>query len=179
MELHPASWRKPHSPVWTPSAFGFVTIFTRWVRENTNILQKASTAMSDQSEVLGQVRDTASDKPTPSQLRASLETYRRECRILRGHVDTLQNQGRLNHETIRLAQVALRELPHPATDGQVAARLVCQAVVDASKKPAPVNVREGHPYTDPRFESLCRDHGIWGTPESALAAVFWKSAIQA
>jgi hypothetical protein len=132
--------------------------------------------MSDHSEVFGQVHDTKSDKLTPSQLRASLDTYRRECRILRGHVDTLQNQGRLSHEAIRLAQVALREMPHPVTDGQTAARLVCQAVVDLIAKPVPVNVREGQPYNDPRFESLCREHGIWGTPESALAAVFWNAS---
>ncbi len=132
--------------------------------------------MSDQSEVFGQVHDTESDKLTISQLRASLATYRRECGVLRGHVDTLQNQGRLSYEAIRLAQVALREMPRPVTDGQQAARLVCQAVVDSSAKRAPVNIREGQPYNDPRFESLCREHGIWGTAESALAAVFWNAS---
>lgn len=40
------------------------------------------------------------------------------------------------------------------------------------------NIREGAPYDDARFESLCREHGIWGTPESALCAVFWRAAIQ-
>ena len=41
----------------------------------------------------------------------------------------------------------------------------------------PKNIREGYPYTDPAFEQLCRDHGIWGTDQSALAAVFWEAAL--
>jgi|GEM_PF-3836035 len=35
---------------------------------------------------------------------------------------------------------------------------------------------EGYPYEHPEFEALCREHGIWGTAESALCAVFWRGA---
>ena len=38
------------------------------------------------------------------------------------------------------------------------------------------NIREGDPYADPAFEALCREHDIWGTPQSALCAVFWRAA---
>ena len=41
----------------------------------------------------------------------------------------------------------------------------------------PQNIREGYPYDDPAFEQLCRDHGIWGTDQSALAAVFWEAPL--
>lgn len=36
------------------------------------------------------------------------------------------------------------------------------------------NIRAGAPYDDPAFEALCREHGIWGTAEAALCAVFWR-----
>lgn len=39
------------------------------------------------------------------------------------------------------------------------------------------NIREGAPYDDPRFEALCREHGIWGTAQAALCAVFWRQAV--
>ena len=39
------------------------------------------------------------------------------------------------------------------------------------------NIHSGEPYDNPRFEALCREHGIWGTAEAALCAVFWKLAI--
>lgn len=39
----------------------------------------------------------------------------------------------------------------------------------------PENVRAGDLYDDPAFESLCREHQIWGTAESALCAVFWRA----
>lgn len=38
------------------------------------------------------------------------------------------------------------------------------------------NIRKGEPYNDLAFEALCRDHNIWGTPQSALCAVFWRAA---
>lgn len=40
------------------------------------------------------------------------------------------------------------------------------------------NIRTGAPYDDPAFEALCREHGIWGTAEAALCAVFWRQAGQ-
>jgi len=40
------------------------------------------------------------------------------------------------------------------------------------------NIRAGAPYDDPAFEALCREHGIWGTAQSALCAVFWRQAGQ-
>ena len=40
------------------------------------------------------------------------------------------------------------------------------------------NIRAGAPYDDPAFEALCREHGIWGTAEAALCAVFWRQAGQ-
>jgi hypothetical protein len=40
------------------------------------------------------------------------------------------------------------------------------------------NIRTGAPYDDPAFEALCREHGIWGTAQSALCAVFWRQAGQ-
>ena len=42
--------------------------------------------------------------------------------------------------------------------------------------PEPENIRLGAPYDNPAFESLCREHGIWGTASAALCAVFWRSA---
>lgn len=39
----------------------------------------------------------------------------------------------------------------------------------------PENIRAGDPYDDPEFESLCREHQIWGTAASALCAVFWRA----
>lgn len=42
----------------------------------------------------------------------------------------------------------------------------------------PENIREGAPYDDPRFADLCREYQIWGTPQSALCAVFWRAAIE-
>lgn len=38
------------------------------------------------------------------------------------------------------------------------------------------NIRTSDPYDDPIFERLCREHEIWGTPQSALCAVFWRSS---
>jgi len=38
------------------------------------------------------------------------------------------------------------------------------------------SIRSGAPYDDPAFEALCREHGIWGTAEAALCAVFWRHA---
>ncbi len=52
----------------------------------------------------------------------------------------------------------------------------CAASEALEERSSGNSVREGEPYSDPRFEALCRDHGIWGTPESALAAVFWRAA---
>lgn len=50
-------------------------------------------------------------------------------------------------------------------------------VTPHSPPPAPVeNIREGAPYDDPAFESLCREHDIWGTAQSAVCAVFWMAA---
>ncbi len=40
------------------------------------------------------------------------------------------------------------------------------------------NIRAGAPYDNPAFEALCREHGIWGTAQSALCAVFWRQAGQ-
>ena len=40
------------------------------------------------------------------------------------------------------------------------------------------NIRAGAPFDDPAFEALCREHGIWGTAEAALCAVFWRQAGQ-
>lgn len=42
-----------------------------------------------------------------------------------------------------------------------------------AQQPAPEKVRQGAPYDDPAFESLCREHGIWGTAAAAQCAVFW------
>lgn len=38
------------------------------------------------------------------------------------------------------------------------------------------NIRMGTPYDHAPFEALCREHGIWGTPQAALCAVFWRAA---
>lgn len=49
----------------------------------------------------------------------------------------------------------------------------------AQVAPAPIeaqNIRDGSPYDNPAFQALCREHGIWGTPQSALCAVFWRAA---
>lgn len=47
--------------------------------------------------------------------------------------------------------------------------------VGAEQQPCPEAVREGAPYDDPAFESLCREYGIWGTPAAAQCAVFWEA----
>ena len=43
-------------------------------------------------------------------------------------------------------------------------------------KKEPENIRMGHPYDQAEFEALCREMGIWGTPQAALGAVFWRRA---
>jgi hypothetical protein len=45
----------------------------------------------------------------------------------------------------------------------------------ATAQTQPENIRTGPPYDDPAFESVCREHGIWGTAASAMAAVFWRA----
>src|SRR5690554_6750614 len=45
----------------------------------------------------------------------------------------------------------------------------------AEQKPCPEGIREGAPYDDPAFESLCREHEIWGTAAAAQCAVFWEA----
>ena len=42
-----------------------------------------------------------------------------------------------------------------------------------------INIRDGAPFDDADFEALCREHGVWGTAESALCAVIWRAAIKA
>ena len=49
---------------------------------------------------------------------------------------------------------------------------------DGAMPELPENIREGAPYDNARFEELCREHDIWGTAESAMCAVFWRTAIQ-
>ena len=45
----------------------------------------------------------------------------------------------------------------------------------AEQQPCPEDIREGAPYDDPAFESLCREHEIWGTAAAAQCAVFWEA----
>lgn len=45
----------------------------------------------------------------------------------------------------------------------------------AEHRPCPEDIREGAPYDDPAFESLCREHEIWGTAAAAQCAVFWEA----
>lgn len=49
----------------------------------------------------------------------------------------------------------------------------------AAHQPYPEGIREGAPYDDPTFESLCREHEIWGTPAAAQCAVFWEGGKRA
>lgn len=53
--------------------------------------------------------------------------------------------------------------------------MLAAAPQPAEQKPCPEAVREGAPYDDPAFESLCREHEIWGTPAAAQCAVFWEA----
>src|SRR5690606_20212532 len=45
----------------------------------------------------------------------------------------------------------------------------------AEQQPCPEDIREGAPYDDPAFESLCREHEVWGTAAAAQCAVFWEA----
>lgn len=49
----------------------------------------------------------------------------------------------------------------------------------AEQQPCPDGVREGAPYDDPAFESLCREHEVWGTAAAAQCAVFWEAGKRA
>src|SRR5690554_137572 len=44
-----------------------------------------------------------------------------------------------------------------------------------AEQPCPEDIREGAPYDDPAFESLCREHEVWGTAAAALCSVFWEA----
>jgi hypothetical protein len=48
--------------------------------------------------------------------------------------------------------------------------------MNAETKPNPETIRMGAPYNNSDFESLCRAHGVWGTAQAALCAVFWRAA---
>ncbi len=66
------------------------------------------------------------------------------------------------------------------TNEQWQARFAIQNAVTAlasQTQAVAENIREGAPYDDPRFEALCREHGIWGTAQAALCAVFWRQAV--
>jgi|SRR5690554_3590776 len=45
----------------------------------------------------------------------------------------------------------------------------------AEQQPCPEDIREGAPYDDPAFESLCREHEVSGTAAAAQCAVFWEA----
>lgn len=49
----------------------------------------------------------------------------------------------------------------------------------AEQQPCPEDIREGAPYDDPAFESLCREHEVWGTAAAAQCAVFWEGGKRA
>lgn len=48
--------------------------------------------------------------------------------------------------------------------------------MNANPQTTPQNIRMGAPYDNPDFEAICRWHGVWGTAEAALCAVFWRAA---
>src|SRR5690606_32230141 len=45
----------------------------------------------------------------------------------------------------------------------------------AEQQPCHEDIRAGAPYDDPAFESLCREHEIWGTAAAAQCSVFWEA----
>ena len=49
----------------------------------------------------------------------------------------------------------------------------------AEQQSCPEDIREGAPYDDPDFESLCREHEIWGTAAAAQCAEFWRAGKRA
>lgn len=86
-------------------------------------------------------------------------SYDLDCR-LHTHGGPIDRGGYISNEKTRVAFAAYR-----------AGRL--SAPQPAAHQPCPEGIREGAPYDDPAFESLCREHEIWGTAAAAQCAVFW------
>lgn len=84
--------------------------------------------------------------------------------------DILSRLGLLNRGQ---GSVAWWELSQPGED------VLESFPQPAAQQPAPDSIREGAPYDDPAFESLCREYEIWGTAAAAQCAVFWEAGKRA
>src|SRR5690554_576026 len=79
--------------------------------------------------------------------------------------------GDASHNTVNVAL----DNPAPWSALPIGAKVAIQSPQPAEQQPCPEDIREGAPYDDPAFKSLCREHEIWATAAAAQCAVFWEA----